>query len=283
LLELEVLINVLLHLVPDLPVLLGLSTSDAEPDAEDVEEEDGEADHDQVLVIPGFWFLEINLVAESLLEVICGVAHLWKLVYVVRLADLAEDGLTLHFSCVLTTVDVDRGCVVDTILYSLESVFFKNWVDVTVSSTDCRFGHAPLDLLGVDPELANDSIGTEVSDRALLLQTTEPDVVQVVEPEVSIVLIVFVDFIEDAFCPDVLSQHHCFINEWELRNHLFVRRSEAVQALLDAVQVYDFLWAEGALECLYAGNEDRVIHQGVLVFIQVQDQCGRKVEQTSVE
>jgi len=167
LLELEVLLNVLLHLVLNFSVLLGLSSPDAEPDAEDIEEEDGEADHDQMLVSPGLRFLKVNLVAECLLQVICGVAHLGKLVYVVRLADLAEDGLALHLSIVLLPVDVDRRCVVDTILYSLDPIFLENRVNVAVAPRDCCVGHAPLDFLAVDLELANDMVGAEVSDCTL--------------------------------------------------------------------------------------------------------------------
>lgn len=273
----------LLHLVLNLSVLLGLSSPDAEPDAKDIEEEDDEADYDQMLVSPSFWFLEVNLVAEGLLQVICGVAHLRKLVYVVRLADLAENGLALHLSIVLLPVNVDRRCVVDTILYSLDPIFLENCVNVAVASCDCCVGHAPLDLLAVDLELANDTVGAEVSDCTFFLQTTEPDVVQVVEPEVSIVLIVLVDFIEYALCSHILSQHHCFIYEWVPLNHLFVRWGEAVETLLDAVQIDNFSWAECTLEGLYPGDKHCIIHEGMLVFIQIQDQSGRKVEQTSVE
>lgn len=235
LLQLEVFLNVLLHLVLNLSVLLGFSSSDAEPDTEDIEEEDGETDHNQVLVCPGLWLLEVNLVTESLLQVIRWVTNLRELVYVERLADLAEDRLALHLSCVLLSIDVDRRCIGYTILNCLSPVFFKNRVDVTVSFPDCCVGHAPLDLLAINLERANDSVSAEVADRAFHFQTTEPDVVQVVEPEVSIILIVFVDLIEDALCSNILSKHHRFIDVWESLYHVFIWRGEAVLALLDAV------------------------------------------------
>ena len=183
------------------------------------------------------------------------------------MADLAEDGLALHLSIVLLPIDVDRRCVADTILYSLDPVFLENRVNVAVASSDCCVGHAPLDLLAVDLELPNDMVGAEVSDCAFFFQTTEPDVVQVVEPEVSIVLVVLVNFIEDALCSHVLSQHHCFVDKWVPRNHLFVWRGETVFTLLDAMQIHDFRWAESAFEGLYSGNEHCIVHKSVLVFI----------------
>lgn len=110
LLEFEVTLNVILHLLVDLSILLVPSSPNEAVDTDNIQEEDSETNAKQMLMCPSFGLDEVCLVAKRFLQIVGGITHLRQIIDGICLAYRSEDWLPLEFSGVLLSIDIHCRC-----------------------------------------------------------------------------------------------------------------------------------------------------------------------------